>query len=171
MTPVGRMWLRVRFKGFTRRYVDDCEGFTAYGFRHIVATEWLRSNPNGYVIAAAILHDRITTVLKHYAHLKNEDGYVHYEAHFENCWRRAQRGTLEHDPIESIPLKHLSTVVTVLKNHFAVEGNLSQALSAFERTLIVVQERAATARATATVRIEHTAQRSAFVAPSNGSCH
>jgi hypothetical protein len=36
-------------------------------FRHLVATRFLRQHPENYLGVAALLHDSLTTVLKHYA--------------------------------------------------------------------------------------------------------
>ncbi len=64
----------------TRKYLYDyTNGFGPHGFRHIIATDWIKNNPNGFQIAAAVLHDTITTVMKAYAHLEAKD-------HFDNYW-------------------------------------------------------------------------------------
>ena len=51
----------------TQRYIPDCPGFSMHAFRHIVATEFIKNNPAGFAIAAAILHDKEETVRRHYA--------------------------------------------------------------------------------------------------------
>lgn len=51
----------------TQRYIPNCPGFGVQAFRHLVATEYIKNNPAGYAVAAAILHDKEETVRKNYA--------------------------------------------------------------------------------------------------------
>ena len=44
-----------------------------HGFRHLVATAWLKQNPDDYLTVAHILHDTLETVIKNYAHGKFND--------------------------------------------------------------------------------------------------
>ena len=46
----------------------------SHGFRHIVATSWLRANPGQFHTVAHILHDKLETVIKNYDHSTPEDG-------------------------------------------------------------------------------------------------
>jgi integrase len=59
-------------------------GFAFHSFRHIIATDYLRNNPNGFQIVADILHDKLNTVLNNYAHLKVADGLRFYHEYLEN---------------------------------------------------------------------------------------
>lgn len=53
-------------------------GFGSHSFRHIVATAWLKQNPEDYLTVAQILHDTLETVIKNYAHLSPNDGMRRY---------------------------------------------------------------------------------------------
>jgi len=75
----------------TRQFLNGCPGFGPHAIRHLVATDYIKNNPNGYQVAADILHDRLDTVLKHYAHLKASDGHRHYQQWFfavRDKWRK-----------------------------------------------------------------------------------
>ena len=72
-----------RIKRITRRYIPNCLGFHAHAFRHIVATDFIKNNPNGYQIVANILHDKLETVMKEYAHIKVADGFSHWTNYFD----------------------------------------------------------------------------------------
>lgn len=58
-------------------------GFGFHSFRHIVATEYLRNNPNGFQVVADILHNKLATVMKNYAHLEVADGMKFFYAYLE----------------------------------------------------------------------------------------
>lgn len=59
-----------RIKYLTRVYIDGCPGFGPQAFRHIIATDHLVRHPGDYLTVAVLLHDKLATVLKYYAHLK-----------------------------------------------------------------------------------------------------
>ncbi|MFM0033689.1 hypothetical protein [Paraburkholderia strydomiana] len=63
----------------TRRYLWDCPGIGAHGFRYIIGTATLKRAPGAWDAAAAVLHDEVETVKAHYAHLRSCDGgaFVH----------------------------------------------------------------------------------------------
>lgn len=63
-----------RMKTLTSTYIDACAGFGPHGFRHIIATDHLRRHPGDYLTVATLLHDKLETVLKNYAHLGPADG-------------------------------------------------------------------------------------------------
>lgn len=67
----------------TKRFIPGSPGFGAHAFRHIVATDYIKNNPNGFQVAANILHDRLDTVMKEYAHIKVADGFSHWSAYLE----------------------------------------------------------------------------------------
>lgn len=80
------------FRCRTQQFLPDCPGFGPHSGRHIVATDFIRNNPNGFQVAADVLHDKLETVLKHYAHLRAEDGHKHYLKYLAgvvNEWRKA----------------------------------------------------------------------------------
>ncbi|MDQ1274405.1 MAG: hypothetical protein QG591_3035, partial [Planctomycetota bacterium] len=61
-------------------------------FRHIIATEYLKNNPNGYQVVANILHDKLETVLGEYAHLKIADGFSHWVSYLEGRIETIKKG-------------------------------------------------------------------------------
>ncbi|MGP8476438.1 tyrosine-type recombinase/integrase [Burkholderia sp. PR2] len=65
----------------TRRLIPETLGFGPHGFRHLVATDYLRKNPNDYPTVALLLHDKLETVLAEYAHLRQDDSFGRYEQH------------------------------------------------------------------------------------------
>lgn len=74
--PVGYQGagLSSRLKCLTATYIDGCPGFGSHAFRHIVATDHLCRHPGDYSAVALLLHDKLETVLKNYAHLKTRHG-------------------------------------------------------------------------------------------------
>lgn len=70
--------ISTRLLNLTRHYIPDCPGFGPHAFRHIIATDYIKNNPNGYQVAANILHDKLETVLREYAHVKVADGFAHW---------------------------------------------------------------------------------------------
>lgn len=65
----------------TQRHVPETPGFGPHAMRHVVATDWLRTHPNDFLTAAQLLHDRLETVLKDYAHLKQDEAFSRFEEH------------------------------------------------------------------------------------------
>lgn len=68
----------------TKKFIPGSPGFGTHAFRHIVATDYIKNNPNGFQIVANILHDRLDTVMKEYAHLKVADGFSHWSLYLED---------------------------------------------------------------------------------------
>lgn len=68
----------------SRRFIPGSPGFGAHAFRHIVATDYIKNNPNGFQVAANILHDRLNTVLKEYAHLQVADGFSFWTTYLDS---------------------------------------------------------------------------------------
>ena len=63
-----------RIKKLTSIYIEDCPGFGPQSLRHIIATDHLRRHPGDYLMVATLLHDKLETVLRNYAHLRVGDG-------------------------------------------------------------------------------------------------
>lgn len=77
----------------SKQFLTGCPGFGPHSVRHIVATDYIKNNPNGFQVAADVLHDRLQTVMKHYAHLKAADGHKFYREWFakvRNEWRNQE---------------------------------------------------------------------------------
>lgn len=53
-------------------------------FRHIVATDWLKSHPNDWDTVAGMLNDSVDTVAKNYAHLTAQDHIRRINEYNEN---------------------------------------------------------------------------------------
>lgn len=87
----GGPWISMSRRVFilTARYLWGCPGVGAHAFRHIVATAILKASPNDWQTAALVLHDRIETVQKHYAHLRTADGTRRLHSLFEQTFARA----------------------------------------------------------------------------------
>ena len=67
----------------TRRYLPDTLGFSLQAFRHIVATGWLRAHPNDFLRVSEILHDKLETVMKAYAHLRVGHEFAVYTRYYD----------------------------------------------------------------------------------------
>jgi len=72
-----------RLRKITREYIPGCPGFGPHAFRHIVATDYIKNNPNGFQVAANILHDKLATVMREYAHVKVADGFSHWTSYLD----------------------------------------------------------------------------------------
>ena len=87
--------------GLTGRFMKEAEdvyGFRSHAFRHLVATAWLKANPEDYLTVAHILHDTLETVLANYAHDTPSDGLRRY-----NKWLSTR--------IQPLPINHRQSVV------------------------------------------------------------
>ncbi|MDH6149556.1 MULTISPECIES: site-specific integrase [Paraburkholderia] len=84
-TQHGNIWkgLGAHFQKLTSRHVPETPGFGPHAMRHLVATDWLRKHPNDFLTAAMLLHDKLETVLRNYAHLRQDDAFTRFEAHLE----------------------------------------------------------------------------------------
>ncbi len=79
----GTLWLALsrRVAKLTRRLIPETPGFGTHAFRHLVATDYLRKHPNDFLTVAILLHDTLETVLKAYAHLRQDESFEKFEAH------------------------------------------------------------------------------------------
>ncbi|BCF95894.1 hypothetical protein PPGU19_004630 [Paraburkholderia sp. PGU19] len=66
--------MATRINVVTARYMPEGNGFRPHAFRHIIATDHLKRHPQDYLTVAQLLHDKLATVIKAYAHLKVDDG-------------------------------------------------------------------------------------------------
>lgn len=84
----------------SKQFLPESDGIGAHAYRHINATDYLKNNPNDYLTAAHILHDKITTVMKEYAHLKVTDGMRSYHKYQDKSikqWERDHEENPEND--------------------------------------------------------------------------
>lgn len=65
----------------TRNYISGCMGFGPHSFRHIVATDWLKKHPNDFLTVAELLGDSVETVIREYAHLKQDSAFSRFETY------------------------------------------------------------------------------------------
>ncbi|WNC90204.1 hypothetical protein RI103_02245 [Paraburkholderia sp. FT54] len=73
--------LNKQFFRLTRRLIPQTLGFGPHAIRHLVATDYLRKNPNDFLTVSQLLHDKLETVLSDYAHLRQDDAFAKYEVH------------------------------------------------------------------------------------------
>lgn len=88
----GGKWLNVMIRYRSRCFLKGCIGFGPHAIRHIVATDYIKNNPGSFLVAAHILHDKLETVLKAYAHMKAADGHRVYQEYLgviTRAWRTA----------------------------------------------------------------------------------
>lgn len=64
----------------TRTHIAGSGGFGPHSFRHLVATDWLRRNPNEFLTVAELLNDTLEVVMKSYAHLKKDDALTRHSS-------------------------------------------------------------------------------------------
>lgn len=84
--PYTSMTLSALFWSLTGTFLDEIPGidaFRSHAWRHIVATGYLKLTRD-FVTLALILHDRLETVLKHYAHMVPQDGFERYGAFLQS---------------------------------------------------------------------------------------
>jgi integrase/transcriptional regulator with XRE-family HTH domain len=74
MLPINYMSRIIR--QLTQQYLD-CDGFGPHAFRHIIATDYIKNHPEGFEVAARVLHITVNTVRRDYAHIKTAD-YIEY---------------------------------------------------------------------------------------------
>lgn len=75
----GSSGLSTRIVIRVRSYLPASPGFRAHAFRHITATSIIKTNPElGFFLASRVLHDKLETVEKSYAHLKTHEFFQPY---------------------------------------------------------------------------------------------
>jgi integrase len=94
--PMSPGALGIIIRKFTQFYLAEygCVGFGPHCFRHIVATEWVKNHPDGYEVAAAILHDTPETVRKAYSWVTPADKIAHWNNYFESLSGLYREGSL-----------------------------------------------------------------------------
>jgi len=85
--PIPRAAIFNLLQGLTYSYIDDSPGFGPHAFRHIVATDIIKKNPEfGFFLASKALHDRVETVERAYGHLKTHEFFEPVNRHFACAW-------------------------------------------------------------------------------------
>ncbi|MFO0443942.1 MAG: hypothetical protein ACK50F_06655 [Betaproteobacteria bacterium] len=88
----GGKWINVMVRYRSRGFLKGCIGFGPHAIRHIVATDYIKNNPESFMVAAHILHDKLETVIENYAHLKAADGHKVFQQYLDKVtleWRKA----------------------------------------------------------------------------------
>lgn len=68
----------------TRSHIVGSGGFGPHSFRHLVASDWLRRNPNDFLTVAELLNDTLEVVMKTYAHLKKDDALTRHSSQLKD---------------------------------------------------------------------------------------
>lgn len=90
----------------SEQFIPECEGFRGHSFRHIIAAQILRSDPNGGInLAAKILNDSPATVREYYAHYQTSHYVLPYNQIFSQSWKNAVEGQSGCLPPVEAPLK------------------------------------------------------------------
>ncbi|HEX8177794.1 MAG TPA: hypothetical protein VF543_22085 [Pyrinomonadaceae bacterium] len=85
--PMSRIGLTQIIEKLTGTYIDITPGFFPHAFRHIVATDIIKKNPEfGFFLASKALHDKLETVERAYAHLKTHEYFEPVNRHFGDAW-------------------------------------------------------------------------------------
>lgn len=85
-------WINGTLISRSRQFLPGCVGFGPHAIRHIVASDYIKNNPASYIVAADVLHDKLSTVMRAYAHLKAADGhriFVAYRKGVSEAWKKA----------------------------------------------------------------------------------
>lgn len=99
VTDKNTNFLANAFQLRTRQFLDNCKGFGPHCARYLVGTDYIKNNPNGFQVAADVLHDKLETVLEHYVHLKAADGHKFYQAWLSKVrldWSASRESSGEH---------------------------------------------------------------------------
>lgn len=84
----------------SKQFLPESDGIGPHAYRHINGTDFLKNNPNDYLTAAHILHDKLTTVMKEYAHLKVMDGMRSYHKYQDKSIKQWERDNEENPEID-----------------------------------------------------------------------
>ena len=80
--PVCRWDMSKWIYKLSQRYIPGCPGFHLHAIRHLVATEFIKNQPDGFAVAAAVLHDHEQTVRDAYAWVMPKDKIKHWNDYF-----------------------------------------------------------------------------------------
>lgn len=87
--PLNVGALNYTIERLTEQYAPGGMGFGPHAFRHIVATDIIKSDPRmGFMLAATALNDKLETVKREYVHLKTSEFFEPVNAHFSESWNQ-----------------------------------------------------------------------------------
>lgn len=78
----------------TSKYLPESKGFCAHACRHLVATEYIKNRPDGYVVAAEALHNTVEMVRRHYSWVEVGDLIKPWNDYHEDLHAKYHRGEL-----------------------------------------------------------------------------
>lgn len=81
--PVSEETISQQIRNLTKDYFPGHPGFGPHSFRHIVATDYIKHHPEGYNVAASILHDLPDTVRVAYSWVTPAETFSHWLAYHE----------------------------------------------------------------------------------------
>lgn len=81
--PIPEKALSAEIRVLTQEYFPGGSGFGPHSFRHIVATDYIKHHPEGYNVAASILHDLPETVRKFYSWVTPAETFSHWVTYHE----------------------------------------------------------------------------------------
>lgn len=87
--PMRESSLSEVLRDSARKYLR-CVGFGPHAYRHIIATDYVKNDPRGIMVAASILHDTPEMILKCYGHLQHADFFEHWLAYHEEQYEAAR---------------------------------------------------------------------------------
>ncbi|HET9927234.1 MAG TPA: hypothetical protein VFQ09_00390, partial [Rubrobacter sp.] len=99
--PVTTQSLSKQVLKVSQRYIPGCPGFCLHAFRHLVATEYIKNNPAGYAVAAAVLFDREETVRKNYAWVLPADKFGFWNDYVAGLLRKREETNASAEVAES----------------------------------------------------------------------
>jgi len=88
------MTLSKHMLSLTSRYLPESKGFCAHACRHLVATEYIKNEPNGWEVAAEALHNTADTVRKHYSWVVVGDRIKPWNDYYERLRMRHDQGEI-----------------------------------------------------------------------------
>lgn len=90
--PVEALSSHILF--LTSTYLPESKGFSAHACRHLVATEYIKNEPNGWDVAAEALHNTPEMVRKHYSWVIVGDRIKPWNDHHERLKGMHDRGEI-----------------------------------------------------------------------------
>jgi hypothetical protein len=140
--PISKELYQQRFAQFTAQYVG-APGFSPNVMRHIVVTAWLKEDPNGLLVAAAILDDKVDQIEKKYAKLKKQDLYAHFSRFHEITIERVNNGVVSHASLNTLAGSDLEIVLAMITNAKARQQSVAEIEAAFKAVLRSVRSKEA----------------------------
>lgn len=88
------MRLSLQILSLTSRYLPESKGFSANACRHLVATEYIKNERDGWEVAAVALHNTVAVLRKYYAWLEIGDLIKPWNSYYERLKERYDQGDI-----------------------------------------------------------------------------